>query len=190
MRFEGLNASYDGKWILKDFSVDLPEVGWVCLFGPSGCGKTTLLRCLSDQMTANGLRAAWVFQEDRLLPWSSALDNVTLAGGGREGAAELLASFGLKDDAKKRPSELSGGMRRRVALARALAFRGDVMLLDEPFKGLDEAAKHSAAERLKILGPPLCVFVTHDKEEAERFADEVIYVDGPPLQISGRQKRP
>ncbi|MGI6151531.1 MAG: ATP-binding cassette domain-containing protein [Christensenellales bacterium] len=183
MRFEGLNAEYGGQWILKDFCVSLPDAGRVCFFGPSGCGKTTLLRALSDRMTQSGMRVAWVFQEDRLLPWASALDNVLLGGANKEEAMALLSELGLKDAADKRPGELSGGMKRRVALARALAFQGDAMILDEPFKGLDAESKGIAAALLLRLGPPLCLLVTHDREEATLLADRVLFVDGPPLKL-------
>lgn len=183
MRFEGLNAEYGGKWVLKDFSIDLPDEGAICFFGPSGCGKTTLLRALSDRMTESGLQIAWVFQEDRLLPWSSALENVMLAGANREEALGLLRQFGMEDAAEKRPGQLSGGMKRRVVLARALAFRSDAMILDEPFKGLDAESKANAALLLRRLGPKLCLLVTHDKEEAALLADATLYVDGPPLRL-------
>jgi len=187
MRFEHLNAAYDGKWVLQDFSVDLPDAGRVCFFGPSGCGKTTLLRHLSDRMTQAGLRVAWVFQEDRLIPWLDAWENVALAGAGREDALSLLTALGLGDAAIKRPGELSGGMKRRVAIARALAFQGDALILDEPFKGLDHTAKENAAQLLIRLGPPLCLLVTHNREEAALLSDEVWMVDGPPLRLVRRQ---
>lgn len=183
MRFEGLNAEYGGKWVLRDFSVELPDEGRVCVFGPSGCGKTTLLRALSDRMTEAGMRIAWVFQEDRLLPWSGAVENVMLAGANREESLGLLRAFGMEDAAEKRPGQLSGGMKRRVALARALAFQGDAMILDEPFKGLDAESKAKAAALLRRLGPKLCLLVTHDKEEAALLADATLYVDGPPLRL-------
>ncbi len=183
MRFEGLNKEYDGKWVLKDFSINIPDEGSVCFFGPSGCGKTTLLRSISDRLTKEGFRTAWVFQEDRLLPWDSAAENVMLAGATREETLALLRELGLEDAASKRPHELSGGMKRRVAIARALAFGGDALVLDEPLKGLDADAKANSASLIRRIGPKLCLLVTHDREEAAMLSDSIVYVKGPPLAI-------
>ena len=183
MQIDGLNASFNGSDVLKDFSVELPDAGRVCFFGPSGCGKTTLLRAVSDRLTAAGMKVAWVFQEDRLLPWSTAFENAAISGAKKEEVTALLDAFGLSDAAKKRPAELSGGMRRKTALVRALAFGGDALILDEPFKGLDEASRAAAVALIREKGPEIILLVTHDREEAEMLADSIYYVDGPPLKL-------
>ena len=142
--------------------------------GESGCGKTTLLRIIAgledfsgsiSQVPSGGI--SMVFQEDRLLPWRTALENVALVRDGSSGEAMcLLDAMELSAEAGKLPGALSGGMQRRVALARALNFDGDMLLLDEPFKGLDEAlrARVIAAVRGRF---PLTVIATHDRAEAE-----------------------
>ena len=108
-----------------------------------------------------------VFQEDRLLPWRTALENVALVREGSEAdARDLLSALGLSAEADQIPAALSGGMQRRVALARALNFGGDVLLLDEPFKGLDAAL---CMEAIAVVRGrfPLTVIATHDRAEAE-----------------------
>lgn len=138
-----VSKSFGGQTVLDNISFTVPENGIVRLRGASGSGKTTLLRiiaglCVPDsgEIVTGGERIAYVFQEDRLLPWLSAKKNAALGSSERE--AELwLGKMGLSEHMDKRPAELSGGMRRRVALARGFAFGGDALLLDEPFTGLD-----------------------------------------------------
>ncbi len=179
------------KRVLDRFSLTLPETGVVCLSGPSGCGKTTLARILAhletpECGTIEGLQAgetAMLFQEDRLLPWLSVMDNLT-AVCPRETAAKLLNSVGLASEADAKPSDLSGGMRRRVALARALALDSRVLILDEPFNGVDEATKSALYPLIrKHAKSKLVLLITHHSEEIEALADRVLRLDGPPLRI-------
>ncbi len=167
-------CAYDGQLVLNGLSRSLPETGVVALTGPSGSGKTTFLRLLAGLLKPasgsvegmGGKRVSMAFQEDRLLPWLTALENVALVCGNEGLARETLSRFELGDALKKRPGDLSGGMQRRVALARALCYGGDVLLLDEPFKGLDDALKARVAEHVKGAFP-LTVIATHDMDEAE-----------------------
>ena len=183
--------------VLQDFSLALPETGSVCLFGPSGCGKTTVLRMLAgleqpQEGRVLGMaarRVAVLFQEDRLLPWCTVAENIALAVPSApraqvlRSAEELLAAVGLPGMARRSPDALSGGQRRRVALARALAFGGDVLLLDEPLRELDEETR--AGLRTLILREvrgKLLVLVTHDLAEAGLLCERVVRLDGPPLR--------
>ena len=176
----GVCAGYGPeKPVLTDFSLTLPEAGTVAVMGPSGRGKTTLLRVLSEQLkpTAGkisgmeGKGVSMVFQEDRLLPWRTAIENVISVlpgkdrGADRELALLWLNQMELSDAVDELPGALSGGMRRRVALARACAYGGDILLLDEPFKGLDAALKERVANAIKKAAP-LILMVSHDREEA------------------------
>lgn len=190
--------SYEGHPVLEQLCLELPEKGTVCLFGPSGCGKTTLFNCIAGLekldsgaiLGMEGRRVAYMFQEDRLLPWINARENVevVLRHADEKQAQKWLEAVGLGEDGDKRPSELSGGMRQRVALARALAFGGDVILLDEPFRALDPKTRlrmetlvqEHSREALKLL-------VTHDREEAQFLADQILYLEGPPLRIVRRE---
>ncbi|HPU59111.1 MAG TPA: ATP-binding cassette domain-containing protein, partial [Candidatus Avimonas sp.] len=140
-----VSYSYDGqKKVLDGFSFEFPEKGAVCLMGPSGCGKTTLLRILAglerpQRGTVEGIsgkKPSYVFQENRLLPWLTAVENVAVAAAGENKHSEaesLLKRMGLAGSEHKYPKELSGGMKKRVSIARALAAKGDFLILDEPF---------------------------------------------------------
>jgi len=178
------------KQVLERFSCCLPDHGAVCLFGHSGCGKTTLLHLLAGLHRAQsgvvrGLenkRVSMAFQEDRLLPWLTAAQNITLvlkdSGGDNRPALPWLELVELTEQADKWPRELSGGMRRRVNIARALAFDGDILLLDEPTNGLDEDLARRVMARIKTLyAARLMVIVTHDREFAEQYADLLMELD-------------
>lgn len=191
---EHLCVRYGEQVVLADFSLSLPETGTVALMGPTGCGKTTLLRVLSGLLEPQsgrvcglaGKRVAVLFQEDRLLPWLSARDNVAavLEKGETARAEQALRDVGLPENAfGKRPAELSGGMRRRVALARLLAYGGDVWLLDEPFKGLDADSRARVMQTVKRAGQgKLMVLVTHEKAEAQALSERIVTLAGPPLR--------
>lgn len=200
LEVKALAKSYNDIAVLEDFSLTLSDGETVALMGPSGSGKTTLLRLLAGlerpdrgtiQLPGSG-RVSMVFQEDRLLPSLTARGNIMAVlspGKGSEALAkELLHSCGLGKAADKRPEELSGGMRRRVAIARAVAYGGDLLLLDEPFQGLDEATREEIIQLLEAVLPPstLTVLVTHHREEAERLAGRVIRLSGPPLALEDR----
>ena len=171
------------KTVLQNFSLRAPENRVLCLFGPSGCGKTTILRLLSGLLAPDGgqvirdrrLRCSFLFQEDRLLPWASALKNLTAVGIAPAAAREALAQVGLSAEEAALPESLSGGMRRRLAIARAAAYGGDYFFLDEPLRGLDEATALRALECLRgAMRGKGALLITHNPEEARLLADEVI----------------
>lgn len=200
MKLEQLNLRFSERIVLKDFSLELPDTGTVCLFGASGCGKTTLLNCIAgtqkpesgSMLGFSGKKISYVFQESRLLPWSTVQENIELVlpAGSEKTAREWLSAVGLLSYAGQYPRELSGGQRQRVSFARALAFGGDVFLLDEPFHALDYAASQEMAELLKqSFLNALNILVTHNQEEAERLSDIIYFLEGPPLRVVGVQKR-
>ena len=150
--------SYDGTPVLEDFSCSSPRGSCCALLAPSGAGKTTLLRLLlgleqpdRGEITGVPHRCAAVFQEDRLIPGLSAVSNVTMAAGcSREAAAALLTELGVETDSQTKPAALlSGGQARRTALARALLAPGDLLILDEPFNGLDEGSRQRCAAAIR-----------------------------------------
>ncbi len=193
IRIENLTVKYQDKVVLDNLSLTLPPRGCVCFFGPSGSGKTTLLRAIAGlvkpaagKISILKTKMAYVFQENRLIPWLTAQENVALVLGSYESARKDaafetakkgLVRVGLGDALDKFPSQLSGGMRQRVNLARALAFDAPILLLDEPFKELDETIKARIITLFQELKKDrLLLLVTHDKEDARLLADQMIYI--------------
>ena len=178
----GLSKAFGEKQVLENFSCTLPAPGLTALMGPSGVGKTTLFRILlglekPDSGVIFGMEGktlSVVFQEDRLFPDLTVLQNAEVAGTNGEA---WLARLGLQSELSAYPQSLSGGMRRRVAIARAICRNGDVFLLDEPFQGLDRERKRDVMEifrQLKKEKPVL--LITHDPEEADFLADQVLFL--------------
>lgn len=191
LELQKIAVSFDGKSVLRDCSLRLGAGERLALMGPSGCGKTTLLRvALGLQKPERGTvkrgaaNTAAVFQEPRLLDWRTAAENVNLvlSDGAEtlERAKEWLARMELREAAALYPAELSGGMRQRVSLARALAVEPELLLLDEPFRGLDEALSERIARGLgEWLAQSAVLLVTHSEREAQLLGCRVLrYRDG------------
>lgn len=191
--------------IFDGLTIHIPAGQFIAIVGPSGCGKSTLLRIIADlekpaagSVTFDGAktppRLGYVFQEPRLLPWRTVAENVALplelqgsTGDRRELAAAALNRVGLAAEHwRKLPSELSGGMRMRVSLARALVTQPDVLLLDEPFAALDELSRQQLGEDLLRLWQDASlttVFVTHQVAEAVFLSQRVIVLGGQPANV-------
>ena len=188
---KNLSLSYGDKIVLDNFSLTLPLEGITALKGPSGCGKTTLLRLIAgleraENGTITGIRpeeTSFLFQENRLLPWRSAEQHLTdvMSRPDPKRAKELLALVELVGEEKRLPTQLSGGMGRRLALGRALALESRLLLLDEPFAGVDPERAERILRRLKALGIPI-LLVSHE-ERITALADKVVELDGIPLHI-------
>lgn len=186
LRLEHVCFGYERqKTIINDLCLDIPEGSRLCLMGPSGEGKTTLLRLLlglekprkGKILRREGLRCSTVFQEDRLLPWLTVAENAALFSDG-ETARQLLEELGLADSMEQRPEELSGGMKRRVALARALACPFDLLVLDEALTGLDgENRTRCLALIDRVLGRRTLVLATHNREEAEALGAKIMKLE-------------
>jgi NitT/TauT family transport system ATP-binding protein len=183
---------------LDHVSLEVGHGEFVCVLGASGCGKSTLLSMVAglDRPTLGSIdvgdaRVALMFQESALFPWLTVSGNVELAlrtrgvpkAERRARTAELLDTVHLGDFARKRPHELSGGMRQRVAIARALAQDGDVLLMDEPFGALDAMTRdllHDELERIWSERALTVMFVTHNVREAVRLGDRVVLLSSRP----------
>src|SRR5467141_2660225 len=194
---------------LADTSLDVAAGELMCLIGPSGCGKSTLLNIMgglmepssgTDEVLGQPVRGplprdiAFVFQENSLFPWNTVIENIelgmTFQGVSKSQraarAAEALAAVGLKEFARHYPAQLSGGMRQRAALARALSLKTPILLMDEPFGALDEQTRMILGEDLSVLlaeSRKTIVFVTHSLGEAVFLADRVAVFSARPGTI-------
>ncbi len=181
-----ISKRFHEKIVFADLNLSFAEGERSCLMGASGCGKTTLLNLLMGLMKPDsgeirgisGKQIAAVFQEDRLIEHLDAVSNVKLVCD----KAVLLSSIqqdlkrvGIEDYDKKEVRHFSGGMRRRVAIVRAVLAKSDILILDEPFKGLDESLKNKVMDYVleNTIGKTVIV-VTHDKDEAERLKARLI----------------
>ena len=199
------------NWALKDVDLDIPRGRFTCILGPSGCGKTTLLHMLAGfiqpsvgsvgvagtTVAGPGPERGVVFQEYALFAWMTVRQNIEfglrVAGVDRaerrRRADELLEMIGLPDAAGRYPHELSGGMRQRVAVARALAPRPELLLMDEPFAAVDAMTRATLQGELLRLWKELelsIVFITHNIDEAVFLADEIVVMSAHPGSISSR----
>ncbi len=194
-------AGDQGVLALDHISLTVRQGEFLCIVGASGCGKSTLLNLIagldapsSGTVGAAG-RVALMFQEAALLPWRTAAQNVELAlklrgvpkADRKERARELLALVRLDEFADKRPHELSGGMRQRVALARSLGQGADVLLMDEPFGALDAITRdilHDEIERVAVEQQLTVMFVTHNVREAARLGDRIVLLSSRPGRVA------
>ena len=184
-----ISKSYDGKKVVDNLTLDFPYCGFVAICGPSGCGKTTLLNLISQLTKPDGGKVIFdipkpiismSFQEPRLLATRTASENVNLVLGDKKAtlpqAKELLCELGITDT-DLYPDELSGGMKARVSIARALAVNADLYIFDEPFANLDKETALLCADVIKKrTADALTVAVIHDTELAEKIADKVIFL--------------
>jgi len=205
----GVSMIYPGPvQALKDIDLDFPAGELTSLLGPSGCGKTTLLKIIAGLLTpaagivtVNGKKVegpgperAFVFQDFALLPWATVIRNVAfgleLRGvpvSEREAVAEkYIGEVGLRGFERKYPHELSGGMRQRVGLARALSVKADVLLMDEPFSAVDEQTRRKFQEdllQLVAVEKRTFLFVTHSIEEAVYLSDRIVLLSPRPGKV-------
>jgi len=210
---KGLSKSFHGEGktevqALSDITLEVADGEFVSVLGPSGCGKTTLLRIIAglDHATGGSIlldgnridgpcpRMAMIFQEYSLYPWRTVLDNIAFGlemkgmekQRRREKALEFLELVGLVDFAKNYPFELSGGMRQRVAVARALAIDPQILLMDEPFGALDAQTRNMLQRELLDIWEKTkktVIFVTHSVDEAVFLSDRVVVLTARPGTI-------
>jgi NitT/TauT family transport system ATP-binding protein len=207
---KGVRKIYDGGVeALTDVNLGLPRGQLSTLLGPSGCGKTTLLKIIAglippsggevwvkgQKIDGPGPERAFVFQDFALLPWANVLRNVAfgleLRGAAKEErfgiARKQIAEVGLSNFESSYPHQLSGGMRQRVGLARALAVDADIILMDEPFSSVDEQTRRKFQEELLELlrhKQKTVIFVTHSIEEAAYLSDQIVLLSPRPGTVS------
>ena len=207
----GLRKQFGSQGVLaiEEVSLSIRPGEFVSVLGPSGCGKSTLLRCIAGlespsggSVSVNGATVdgppeglGMVFQRDALLDWRNVADNLMLPvdfrrgdrAAARERAAGLLALTGLQGFEKAYPAQLSGGMRQRVGLARALTVDADIILMDEPFSSVDEQTRRKFQEDLLDLlrhHQKTVIFVTHSIEEAAYLSDQIALLSPRPGTVS------
>ena len=209
VQVRGITKSYGNVEALRGVDLDFPRGKLTSLLGPSGCGKTTLLKIIAGLIPADagtvtvdgktvaapGPERAFVFQDFALMPWATALRNVgfglELRGTPKAEREKIgkhyLAQVGLAGFEEKYPHQLSGGMRQRVGLARALSVNADVLLLDEPFSAVDEQNRRKFQEdliRLRTNENKTFIFVTHSIEEAVYISDRIVLLSPRPGRVS------
>jgi ABC-type nitrate/sulfonate/bicarbonate transport system ATPase subunit len=199
LRLETVRCGFGAVEVFDDFSLEIARGEFVAIVGPSGCGKTTLLNLLSGFIKPSA-GSVWrqgsartVYQQDGLFPWQTVAENISLGLRHLQNQAErerqlkeMLGLIRLEAFAGHYPHQLSGGMRQRVELARALAGDTDILLLDEPFSSLDYLTRlRMRRELVRMLGemPRTVVLVTHDIEEAAQLADRVVVLSERPARI-------
>ena len=201
--FQTNNRKIQSHSAISKLKFDVSKGEFCSIIGPSGCGKTTLLNLISgldknlngeiifdQEKKVKDIRVAYMFQNPRLLPWLTVLENVEVVlskeqkNSGR--ASEILSIMGLKNFLCYYPSQLSGGMQRRVALARSYSSQPELFLLDEPFVSLDDEMANKLRDMLISLWtnePTTIIFVTHDLREAIYLADRIIFLSSAPSRV-------
>ncbi len=198
IRINNLTKSFDDKLVLHDLSITIEKGMIHTILGPSGCGKSTLLNIINGTLIPDAgdfeihdELISQVFQEHRLLPWKTITENIEYVISGhkdkhREEVKELIRQVGLKGSEEKYPHQLSGGMQQRCALARAFALNASTIILDEPFKGLDQKIKRQMIALLVKLWKQqkgTIIFVTHDVDEALAFSHHINLLSDAPAKV-------
>jgi len=206
IEIKGLYKNFGEITLFRDFSITFPDAAITCILGPSGCGKTTLLNTIGnlskpDSGSLSGFdhkAISYIFQDPRLLPWKTVKENIQFAlpenipVEEREKMVErFIRMVELTDFANYYPSKLSGGMRQRVSIARAFAFPSDIILMDEPLKGLDIKLKLNLIRtfsRIWQSDKRSVIFVTHDVDEALLLGNEIVVLSQAPVRIATTEK--
>jgi NitT/TauT family transport system ATP-binding protein len=199
LELQGVSLSFGPVEVLRDISLTIAQREFVAIIGPSGCGKSTLLNVISgDEKPSKGSvsrpgQVRMVYQQDGLFPWQTVTENIALGlrfikqeSERSRRLRELLDLIRMEGFENHYPHQLSGGMRQRVELARALAGESDMLLMDEPFSALDYLTRlrmRGDLARLIHERPRSVVLVTHDIEEAAQLADRIVVLTSRPGRI-------
>ena len=192
MQFNDINIAYGDEVLYNNFSIRIEERKINCIMGLSGVGKTTLLNAIKNQLMNDQIKISYIFQEHRLIKWKSLYKNIEIVLEGKsieekkvvvENALKLV---GLWEYREHYPNELSGGMKQRANIARAIAVESDVILMDEPFKAIDIKLKNQLMSQIKESiksKKQTAIFISHDVEEVIEFGDNVNILKEKPVVI-------
>ncbi|MFH0762185.1 MAG: ABC transporter ATP-binding protein [Bacteroidota bacterium] len=201
LELQSVCKSFGERSILDGFNLSILPGSITCLFGPSGCGKTTLLNIMGgilqpDSGNVTGFteeKISYIFQETRILPWKTVLGNVLFPLMDKmpkeealDHAHSIIRMVGLEKEEKLYPSQLSGGMKQRVSIARAFAYPGNLILMDEAFQNLDNTLKYNILNSFLEIWKNdrrTVIFVTHDVDEAILLGQQIILLGDSPLRI-------
>lgn len=190
IKLNKISFSYGDEKIIQNLDISLDKGRIYCIMGTSGVGKTTLMKLISglekcSKGTVSGIenmKKSFIFQENRLLPQLSVYENIKFVTNNEEKINSALKKAGLFDEKDKITTQLSGGMKRRVAIARAAAFDGDIFFIDEPLYGLDVKTSESILSLIKETVEGKTAFIiTHNPDEAFYLADEIIFLHNKPI---------
>lgn len=195
LKIKAVDLQYQELEIFKNLSFDVQNNEIVAIIGPSGCGKTSLLNMIgklqeptNGSIEVDGEKIAFIFQDDRLLPWKSVWDNIAIVGKEEKvnTIRNLIKEVGLEGFENYKPSQLSGGMKKRCGIARAFYYDSELLLMDEPFQGLDYTLRREMLQMLmevwKKHQQPV-VFVTHEIDEALQVAHRILVLSNRPSYI-------
>lgn len=191
MQFNNINISFEDKILYNNFSIEFQEGDINYIIGESGVGKTTLIKYIKDKLILGGSNVSVVFQESRLIPWKNTNKNLEIVIKNKFEKEErkrkindMLNNMNLLNCSKLYPYELSGGMKQRVSIARAILYDGDVFIMDEPFKGLDKENKENVIKFVKeyiYKNGKTAIIISHDMEEVNKIADKIILLKNQPV---------
>lgn len=193
MFIRDINIKYSNKVIYDNFKIDIVDEKINCIVGPSGCGKTTLLNYICKDLINKNIKVSYVFQEDRLLPWKNVFDNLKLIIKSKYNKEEInnkiddiLKSLDISETKFLYPNELSGGMKQKINIARALIYDFDVLILDEPFRSLDIKVKNKVVNLIRTINKDkkvTVILVSHNKDEVKALADSIFLIKGSPAKL-------
>ena len=190
IEIKNISFSFGNNKIISDLSLELEEGKTYCIMGKSGVGKTTFLKLIAGLIKPDSgkitgtekLKKSYIFQENRLLSHLTVLENLRYVTDNADKINRALIKTGLSDDMNKKVTQLSGGMARRTAIARATAFDGEIFFIDEPLYGLDVKTSQGILELIKdTVSNKTALIITHSPEEAFFLADKIIFINNKPV---------
>lgn len=193
INFNNINIKFDEKVLYDNFSISFEESTVNFVMGESGIGKSTLIKYIKNQLISNGVKVSVVFQESRLIPWKNVYKNLDIVIKNKSTKREdrkikindILQNLNLSNCTELYPHELSGGMKQRVSIARALIYDADIFIMDEPFKGLDKENKESIIKFIRKYfydNKKTVIIISHDINEVREFANKIILLKGEPVK--------